>query len=150
MIVLGTSTLSNNIWWWIWAWSCSKKYQGYLRTMNDEERRDIWWSRAKKVQHWISSSELIEENNVFAMIGSVGTPTSLAALPIAQSYGRPFIGAFTGAKFLRDPWNRGTINIRASYIDETAVRRKISLVFAISFTFLISILMITGHGELLD
>ncbi len=63
---------------------------------------------------------LIEEDNVFALIGEVGTPTSRSATPIASLAGVPFIGPFTGAGFLRDPGWQNIINLRSSYQQETA------------------------------
>ena len=63
---------------------------------------------------------LIEDDNVFALIGEVGTPTSRSATPIASLAGVPFIGPFTGAGFLRDPGWQNIINLRSSYQQETA------------------------------
>ncbi|MCA3280263.1 MAG: ABC transporter substrate-binding protein [Roseomonas sp.] len=63
--------------------------------------------------------QLITEDNVFALIGPVGTPTSQAAQPIAAEAGLPFIGPFTGAEFLRDAKLANVINLRASYFQET-------------------------------
>jgi branched-chain amino acid transport system substrate-binding protein len=62
---------------------------------------------------------LIEEDQVFALVGSVGTPTSRATQPIAAEAGVPFIGPFTGAEFLRNPYKANVINVRASYFQET-------------------------------
>ena len=56
---------------------------------------------------------------MFALIGPVGTPTSAAAQPIATAAKVPFIGAFTGAGFLRNPKLENVINVRASYDAET-------------------------------
>jgi len=67
----------------------------------------------------INTNRLIEQDNVFALIGEVGTPTSRAVQPLAREYRVPFIGAFTGAAFLRDPGLTNVINIRASYDQET-------------------------------
>ncbi len=61
---------------------------------------------------------LIDDNDVFALIGEVGTPTSRAVQPIAEKRGVPFVGPFTGAAFLRDPALRTVINVRASYDQE--------------------------------
>jgi branched-chain amino acid transport system substrate-binding protein len=62
---------------------------------------------------------LIEQEEVFALIGEVGTPTSRSATPIAADAGIPFIAPFTGAEFLRnDDW-QNIINLRASYYQET-------------------------------
>ena len=49
----------------------------------------------------------------------MGTPTSKAGQPIATAAKVPFIGPFTGAEFLRNPFNRYVVNIRASYFQET-------------------------------
>ena len=66
-----------------------------------------------------NTKKLIEENNVFALFGYVGTPTSNAALPIFTKARVPFFAPFTGAQSLREPFNREVFNIRASYFDET-------------------------------
>jgi ABC-type branched-subunit amino acid transport system substrate-binding protein len=62
---------------------------------------------------------LINEDKVFALIGSVGTPTGLAALPIITEEKVPMVGMFTGAQALREPFNRQIFHVRASYYDET-------------------------------
>ena len=63
--------------------------------------------------------ELIDENQVFALIGAVGTPTSRSAVPVASDANVPYVAPFTGAAFLRESkWNN-VINLRASYNQET-------------------------------
>ena len=62
---------------------------------------------------------LIEQEEVFALIGEVGTPTSRSATPVAADAGIPFIAPFTGAEFLRDDDWQNIINLRASYYQET-------------------------------
>ncbi len=66
-----------------------------------------------------NTKKLINEEKVFALFGYVGTPTSAASLPIFTEAKVPFIGAFTGAELLRQPFNRYVFNVRASYFDET-------------------------------
>ncbi|MBL0124717.1 MAG: ABC transporter substrate-binding protein [Betaproteobacteria bacterium] len=66
-----------------------------------------------------NTRKLITEDKVLALFGYVGTPTSNAALPIFTEAKVPFIGAFTGAQSLREPFNRYIFNVRASYFDET-------------------------------
>ena len=66
-----------------------------------------------------ATKKIISEDKVFAIIGAVGTPTSKAGQPIATSAKVPFIGAFTGAEFLRNPYNRYVVNLRSSYFQET-------------------------------
>ena len=60
-----------------------------------------------------------EGEKVFAIVGPVGTPTAKAGQPIATEAKVPFIGPFTGAEFLRNPYNRYVINVRGSYFQET-------------------------------
>ncbi len=66
-----------------------------------------------------NTRRLIADDQVFALIGEVGTPTSRAVQPIATASDVPFIGPFTGAGFLRDTRLGNVINIRASYDQET-------------------------------
>jgi branched-chain amino acid transport system substrate-binding protein len=66
-----------------------------------------------------NTRRLIDKEKVFALIGSVGTPTSRVSEPIATAAGVPFIGPFTGASVLRVPYRPTVINIRASYGQET-------------------------------
>jgi ABC-type branched-subunit amino acid transport system substrate-binding protein len=55
------------------------------------------------------------------LIGNVGTPTAVVALPYALDRRMLFFGAFTGAGLLRsDPPDRYVFNYRASYAEETA------------------------------
>lgn len=57
--------------------------------------------------------------DVFALFGYIGTPTSVAALPLAFKADVPFFAPFTGAMGLRQPFNRLAFHLRASYNDET-------------------------------
>ena len=66
-----------------------------------------------------NTRQLVDKDDVFALFGYVGTPTSLAALKVSNPAGVPFVGAFTGAEALRMPFNRLIFNVRASYGDET-------------------------------
>jgi len=67
----------------------------------------------------VATKKLIDEDKVFALIGPVGTPTSAATQPIATAAKVPFVGAFTGAGFLRNPKLENVINVRATYDAET-------------------------------
>lgn len=59
-------------------------------------------------------------DGVFALFGYVGTPTAVAALPLATEAKVPLFAPLTGAQALRDPFNRYVVHVRASYFDETA------------------------------
>jgi branched-chain amino acid transport system substrate-binding protein len=63
--------------------------------------------------------KMIGEEKVFAIVGTVGTPTANAGQPIATEARVPFIGPFTGAEFLRNPYKRYVVNVRPSYFQET-------------------------------
>ena len=67
-----------------------------------------------------NTTELIDEEAVFALIGAVGTPTSRSAVPVAKAAGVPYVAPFTGAAFLRDAKELpNVVNMRASYNQET-------------------------------
>ncbi|CAN7416059.1 ABC transporter substrate-binding protein [Pseudoduganella sp. LjRoot289] len=65
-----------------------------------------------------ATEKLIKKDNVFALFGYVGTPTSKAALSMAVDNNVPFFAPFTGAEFLRAPVNKQIFNIRSSYFNE--------------------------------
>jgi len=64
---------------------------------------------------------LYEKDQIFGVVGNVGTPTAAVALPYALERKMLFFGAFTGAGLLRsDPPDRYVFNYRASYAEETS------------------------------
>jgi len=67
-----------------------------------------------------ANTQALLNEDVLALFGYIGTPTSLAALPLATAARAPFVAPFTGAQALRDPFNRYAFHLRASYYDETA------------------------------
>ena len=69
----------------------------------------------------VENTRKLLADDVFALFGYIGTPTSLAALPLATRDGAPFIAPFTGAMGLRQPFNKLAFHLRASYNDETAL-----------------------------
>ncbi|PHR27121.1 MAG: leucine/isoleucine/valine-binding protein [Desulfotalea sp.] len=77
--------------------------------------RDDGYEPDKAVRN---TNAFIYEDQVFALIGAVGTPTSKAVEPIVTEARIPFFGPFTGAEFLRKPFSKYVINVRASYFQE--------------------------------
>jgi ABC-type branched-subunit amino acid transport system substrate-binding protein len=69
----------------------------------------------------IAATTGLLSDGVFALIGSVGTPTTNAILPLLAESGVPLIGPFTGSEGLRNPRNPLVVNVRASYFQETEV-----------------------------
>lgn len=100
--------------------------QAYFKSVNDQGgvngrtlrllTRDDGYEPDRAV---VAVKGLIEQDQVFALIGSVGTPTGLAALPVFTAAKVPMVGMFTGAQGLREPFNRYVFHVRASYFDET-------------------------------
>jgi branched-chain amino acid transport system substrate-binding protein len=69
----------------------------------------------------VANTKKLIDDDVFALFGYIGTPTSVAALPLATKARMPFFAPFTGAMALRDPFSKTTFHLRASYNDETAL-----------------------------
>ncbi len=65
-----------------------------------------------------NTRDFINNEDVFMLIGEVGTPTSNAVIPLVEQYKIPFFAPFTGAEFLRVPFRKYVINVRASYFQE--------------------------------
>ena len=69
-----------------------------------------------------NAKRFASENDVFAVIGGVGTPTAKRIAPVLRTAGIPFVGPFTGADFLRDASKLpNVINLRAGYRDEVVI-----------------------------
>jgi branched-chain amino acid transport system substrate-binding protein len=66
----------------------------------------------------VENTKKFISDDVFALFGYIGTPTSLAALPLAAKANLPFIAPFTGAMGLREPLYKNVFHLRASYNDE--------------------------------
>ncbi len=63
-----------------------------------------------------NTQKLITSDQVFALFGFVGTPTTKKILPIIEDI--PFIAPYTGASFLRDGTHPNIVNFRSSYDEE--------------------------------
>jgi len=63
-----------------------------------------------------NTKQLILQDNVFALFGYVGTPTSFSILPLIEKSNIPYLMPFTGAEFLRS--HKNVYNYRPSYYDE--------------------------------
>ncbi len=63
-----------------------------------------------------NTKRLIEEDQVFALFGFVGTPTTKKIIPFIGEI--PFIAPYTGAEFLRQSNKNNIINFRSSYGEE--------------------------------
>ncbi len=91
-----------------------------LRSMDDGYDPDAAAANAKK---------LAASDEVFAVIGGLGTPTAKRAAPILREAMVPFVGVLTGADFLRDADRfPNVVNLRTGYNEET--RKLVNHMFA--------------------
>lgn len=65
-----------------------------------------------------NTAELLQDSNLVALFGYVGTSTSLAAAPLASAARVPFFAPSSGAEAFRTPLNRYVFNVRAGYQEE--------------------------------
>ncbi len=65
-----------------------------------------------------NTERLINDDQVFALLASAGTPTGRAVLPITTEAGVPYVAPFTGAEYFREDAARNVVNLRASYSQE--------------------------------
>lgn len=69
-------------------------------------------------QNTVINTKHFISQQVLALFGYVGTPTSHAIIPILNNSQIPYLMPFTGADFLREPIHNNLINLRASYYQE--------------------------------
>ncbi len=66
-----------------------------------------------------NAAEFVAMDNVFAVVGGVGTPTTRRSAPILREAKIPLVGMFTGADFLRNPQAfPNVVNLRTGYFEE--------------------------------
>lgn len=64
--------------------------------------------------------KMAAEHSPVAFLGLFGVPTVAAALPVLQELKIPAVGLTSGAAAVREPFNRYSFPVRASYADESA------------------------------
>jgi len=69
-------------------------------------------------QNTVINTKSLIEQQVLALFGYVGTPTSHAIMPMLLKSKIPYLMPFTGADFLRSSTEVNILNIRASYYQE--------------------------------
>lgn len=72
-------------------------------------------------QTFENTKRLIEIDKVFILFNYVGTPTAKVIVQKINEAKIPIFGLFTGAEFLRAPFQPLVFNVRASYFDEVQV-----------------------------
>jgi len=62
--------------------------------------------------------KLIEQQKIFALVGTVGTSSGVSIIPIVKEYKLPFVAPRSGASNFRTPVIHELFNIRASHQEE--------------------------------
>ncbi len=65
------------------------------------------------------TKQLLDQEQVFALFGYVGTSTSAAVIPLTKADRVPFFAPYSGVEFFRTPVMQNVYNVRASYLQET-------------------------------
>jgi branched-chain amino acid transport system substrate-binding protein len=71
-------------------------------------------------QTLINTRQLLKRNDLLALFGYVGTPTTKVALPLIEEASVPLVAPMTGASLFRQPDLRMVFNMRSSYRREIA------------------------------
>ena len=71
-------------------------------------------------QTLINTRQLLNRNDLLALFGYVGTPTTKVALPLIEEASVPLVAPMTGASLFRQPDLRMVFNMRTSYRREIA------------------------------
>ncbi len=69
-------------------------------------------------QAFSNTEKLISQDKVFVLFDYVGTPTAKVIVKTINTNKMPILGFFTGAEFLRNPFQPYIINVRGSYYKE--------------------------------
>jgi branched-chain amino acid transport system substrate-binding protein len=102
----------------------AKLYLDQLNAQGGVHRRPVELIKADdgyEPDRCVENTRKLVNEDPLALFGYIGTPTSVAALPLATAAKVPFFAPFTGAMALRQPFNRYAFHLRASYNDETAL-----------------------------
>jgi branched-chain amino acid transport system substrate-binding protein len=65
-----------------------------------------------------NAKKLLEDANILALMGCLGTPNNAAITPLLEASGTPHLAPLTGASSLRKAELRHIYHVRASYTDE--------------------------------
>jgi ABC-type branched-subunit amino acid transport system substrate-binding protein len=65
-----------------------------------------------------NTRQLLQNQQVVALFGFFGTPTSKVILPVVETTGIAYVAPLTGARLLREPFRPMVFNLRASYHQE--------------------------------
>lgn len=111
------------------AWGAvTTAIDAYFQYINDQggihgrqlvlEARDDGYDPARTVS---AVRELIDRENVFAFVGGVGTANGLAALPLIQRAGIPWVGPATGSEVFAEQSNGLVYTTFTDYVVEAAL-----------------------------
>ena len=89
--------------------------------------------------------KLINDERVFVLLGMTGTPSVMAALPVASTANVPLFGPFTGAGEIRKDFNRYLFTVTASYGEE--MEKIIEHITTVGITRIAVVYLNNGFGK---
>lgn len=66
----------------------------------------------------LATQKLVQRDKIFAMVGSIGTPTAMAAMPILFEKNIPHLFPLTAAREMYEPLHRLKYSFAATYFDQ--------------------------------
>lgn len=72
----------------------------------------------------VNTRKFIYSDQVFALFGSMGTPTAHAIKPLLEQHNTLYLMPYTGARFLHHQPTINVFNLRMSYLDEATEQLK--------------------------
>lgn len=69
----------------------------------------------------LATQKLVQKDKIFAMIGTIGTPTSLASMPILFEKNIPHLFPLTAAREMYEPLHKLKYSFAATYYDQMRV-----------------------------
>ena len=72
----------------------------------------------------LATQKLVQKDKIFAMVGLIGTPTALAAMPILFDKNIPNLFPITAAREMYEPLHRLKYSIAATYYDQVRASLK--------------------------
>ncbi len=72
----------------------------------------------------LATQKLVQKDKIFAMVGTIGTPTSLASMPILFDKNIPHLFPLTAAREMYEPLHRLKYSFAATYYDQIRAATK--------------------------
>ena len=72
----------------------------------------------------LATQKLVQKDKIFAMVGTIGTPTALPSMPILFEKNIPHLFPLTAAREMYEPLHKLKYSFAATYFDQMRVGRQ--------------------------